>query len=47
MKDIIEEIRERWASRAWPSIGYFVHAQAWKDIKILLEEIDRLKGERQ
>ena len=36
----LAEIRERWKSRAWPSIGYFVHGQAYQDIQKLLEIID-------
>ena len=36
----LAEIRERWKSRSWPSIGYFVHGQAYQDIQKLLEIID-------
>lgn len=36
----VELIRERWKSRSWPSIGYFVHGQAYSDIQKLLEIID-------
>jgi len=32
----VDEIRERWASRKWPTIGYFVHGQAYEDIHALL-----------
>lgn len=39
-RDALEEIRERWKSRAWPSIGYYVHGQAYADIQRLLEIID-------
>lgn len=38
--EALEEIRERWKSRSWPSIGYFVHGQAYQDIQKLLEIID-------
>ena len=37
----VETIRERWADRRWPNIGYFVHGQALADIHALLEVIDR------
>lgn len=40
MDRAIEEIRERWKSRTWPSIGYFVHGQVYEDINKLLEIID-------
>ena len=39
----VAAIRERWASRRWPSIGYFVHGQAYEDIQSLLAEVDRLR----
>ena len=41
----IETIRERWADRSWPKIGYFVHGQALIDIRDLLEIIDALVAE--
>ncbi len=46
MSDKIEEIRARWKDKSWPSIGYFVHGQAYIDIQALLDEVDRLKKEK-
>lgn len=37
-------IQERWATRKWPSIGYFVHGQAYQDIHNLLAMIAELRG---
>ncbi len=39
----LNEIKERWSTRAWPSIGYFVHGQAYGDIQKLLEHIEENK----
>lgn len=35
----VKEIADRWESRKWPNIGYFVHGQAYSDIKDLLNVI--------
>lgn len=37
--DTLQQIRERWASRKWPQIGYFVHGQAYQDIHALLRMV--------
>jgi hypothetical protein len=39
----VREITARWASRLWPSIGYFVHGQAFLDIHTLQERIGFLE----
>lgn len=40
----LHEIQARWASRKWPSIGYFVHGQAYQDIHALLDMVMNLRG---
>jgi len=42
--DTLQQIRERWASRKWPTIGYFVHGQAYEDIQTLLRMIAYYKN---
>lgn len=42
----VEEIRSRWASREWPSIGYFVHGQAYMDIQTLLAHIQLMQQQQ-
>lgn len=39
----IDEIRNRWANRRFPRIGYSTQRQAKQDIAALVEEIGRLK----
>lgn len=35
-----EEIKNRWSERKWPSIGYFVHGQAYDDIQKLIKMVE-------
>lgn len=41
----LEEIRKRWESKAWPMIGYFVHGQAYSDIKELERHVTKFQDD--